>query len=72
MVLATVELDPAHPAGQREPKRDVALLLVDERGEWRLARPTKNMRDWIRAEVEKSEANTVNPSEANARTTSRP
>jgi len=47
VVLANVELDPAHRAGQNEPHREVALKVVKENGEWRLAKAAANIRKWI-------------------------
>ena len=52
VILAEVQLDPTHRAGKREPKREVVLMLVREDDEWRLAKPPKKMRDWIKNRVE--------------------
>jgi hypothetical protein len=50
-VAAEVVLDPAHRAAQREPKRDVVLMLVREHDQWRLARAPKPMRDWMQEKL---------------------
>ncbi len=47
-LAADVSLDPAHRAGRKEPSREVVLMVVSEQGSWRLARPPKAMRDWIK------------------------
>ena len=47
-LLAEVSLDPAQPAGQKQPQREVVLMLARERDEWRLAKAPKAMRDWIK------------------------
>jgi len=48
VLVADVALDPAHRAGRNEPSREVVLMVVSEQGSWRLARPPKNMRSWIK------------------------
>lgn len=47
-LAADVSLDPAHRAGRKEPSREVVLMVVSEQGSWRLARPPKTLRDWIK------------------------
>jgi|GEM_PF-1409725 len=51
VVLADVHLDPNQRAGKREPDREVALMLVREKGEWRLAKTPAKMRKWIKDRV---------------------
>ena len=53
-LLAEVSLDPTHKAGQREPQREVVLMLTREHDEWRLARAPKPMRNWVRDKVAQS------------------
>ena len=48
VLAADVSLDPAHRAGRKEPIREVVLMVVPEQGSWRLARPPKAMRSWIK------------------------
>lgn len=48
LAFAEVYLDPALAAGRKEPSREVALMLIREHDEWRIAQPTKIMREWIR------------------------
>jgi hypothetical protein len=45
--LAQVQLDPTLPAGQREPVRDVVLMIVRENEDWRFAHAPKQVREWI-------------------------
>lgn len=49
---AEVELDPTQKAGKREARRKVICMLVQEHGEWRLARAPKPLREWLRTKVE--------------------
>ncbi len=49
--LAEVRFDPQHPAGRKEPKREVVLLLTREQQQWRLARAPAKIRTWIRERV---------------------
>jgi len=55
-MLVEVSLDPTRRAGQRAPNREIVLMLSRERDEWRLARPPKAMREWIKKRVEESNA----------------
>lgn len=55
-LLVEVSLDPTRRAGQREPHRDIVLMLSRERDQWRLARPPKTMREWIKKHAEESTA----------------
>ena len=48
ILLVEVSLDPVRPAGQRDPLREIALMLSWERDDWRLARPPRAMREWIK------------------------
>jgi hypothetical protein len=47
-LLADVSLDPEHPAARNEPKREVALMIVREHDEWKLAKAPRAMREWLR------------------------
>lgn len=49
--LAEVRFDPQHPAGRKEPLREVILLLTKEQQQWRLARAPTKIRTWIRTRV---------------------
>jgi len=49
--LAEVCFDPQHPAGRKEPKREVVLLITNEQQQWRLARAPAKIRTWIRERV---------------------
>ena len=49
--LAEVRFDPQHPAGRKEPTREVILLLTKEQQQWRLARAPAKIRVWIRERV---------------------
>jgi hypothetical protein len=48
VLLVEVALDPAQKAGQREPRREIVMMLVREHDQWRLAGAPKPMRDWIK------------------------
>ncbi len=48
VLLVEVALDPAQKAGQREPVREIVMMLVREHDQWRLAGAPKPMRDWIK------------------------
>lgn len=47
-LLADVSLDPEHPAARDEPTREVALMIVREHDEWKLAKAPRAMREWLR------------------------
>ncbi len=49
--LADVTLDPMHRAGQREPNREVVLMILREHEQWRLASAPKPMRKWIKEQA---------------------
>jgi hypothetical protein len=67
-LAADVSLDPAHRAGKKEPSREVVLMVVSEQGSWRLARPPKAMRDWIKQRATiKDEMKTDPKTSANGR-----
>ncbi len=51
LVLAEVRLDADHPAAKGRPQREVVLMLVQEHGQWRIAKPPERMRDWIREQA---------------------
>lgn len=61
LVLAEVSLDPQHPAAKQNPTRELALMLVRERDQWRLASPPKPLRDWIRETVNRPSSLPANP-----------
>lgn len=48
VVFADVSLDPKHRAGEREPQREVALMLMREKGNWRLAKAPPKIRNWLK------------------------
>lgn len=48
VLLVEVALDEAARVGQREPLREIVLMLVKEHDQWRLAAAPKEMRDWIK------------------------
>ncbi len=50
-VFAEVQLDPNLPAGQREPHREVVLMVVREREEWRLGHAPKSVRTWLKERI---------------------
>lgn len=56
VVVADVNLDPAHPATRGQPRREVVLLVRREEAVWRLARPPRPLRTWARAQLESDEA----------------
>ncbi len=60
VVLADVALAPSHPAARSEPQRQVVLMIVEERDEWRLARAPKRVRAWV---TERAEAQLEPPTE---------
>ena len=69
VLLADLSLDPKHPAGQDQPKREAALLIVRERDEWCLTKAPKQVRDWVKAHfVSESAASpdAVTPSDPSA------
>lgn len=59
VVLADVQLNPDHPAGQREPRREVVLLIRRENERWWLARAPKQVRAWVRKQVDVDTADTA-------------
>ncbi|UCE58541.1 MAG: hypothetical protein JSU63_13985 [Phycisphaerales bacterium] len=50
-IFAQVQLDPTRLRGQTDAHRDVVLAIVQEHGDWRLARAPKAMREWIMEKV---------------------
>jgi len=48
VVFIEVSLDPEHPAGRRQPEREVVLLMVQENNGWRFGRAPKELRAWIK------------------------
>lgn len=61
VILADVSLDPAHPAGQREPNREAVLMLVREQGAWRLGRAPKPVRIWVKERVSPGNSDSTIP-----------
>lgn len=59
VMLADVQLDPSHPAGQRKPKREAVLMILKEQDQWRLARAPKTMREWIKKRVDAKKSSTT-------------
>jgi hypothetical protein len=55
LIFALVSLDPDHAAAKQSPTREVILMLVRERDQWRIANPPKPLRDWIRGTVKSRE-----------------
>lgn len=53
-LLAEVRFDPKRAAGRKEPARDVVLLLVQEKGAWKLSPAPKPVREWIREKAGKT------------------
>lgn len=51
VVLASVVFDPSLKATQKEPEREVVLLVIPEQGEWRVARAPKSIREWIHQQL---------------------
>lgn len=58
-ILADVALDPARPAGQREPNREVVLALIREQTAWRLASAPTALRTWMKERVHHREGDGV-------------
>ncbi len=56
--LAEVQFDPQHPAGRKEPTRQVVLLMGKEQGQWRLARAPAKVRSWVRDRVANADRDT--------------
>lgn len=50
-LFAEVTFDPARTSAARENPRQLALLVVPEQDQWRLARPPKQMKPWIREQL---------------------
>lgn len=48
VLLTDLSLDPKHPAGQDQPKREAALLIVHEREDWCLTKAPKQVREWVK------------------------
>jgi len=48
ILLTDLSLDPKHPAGQDQPEREAALLIVRERDQWCLTKAPKQVRDWVK------------------------
>lgn len=50
-LLADFTFDPADPPAQREPLRDVVWVVVKEQENWRLSKPPKAVKRWLREQV---------------------
>lgn len=53
--LAEVKFDPQHPAGRKQPTRQVVLLVGKEQDQWRLARAPAKVRSWARDRLASAE-----------------
>jgi len=51
-VCADVQLDADQIGRQHDPDRRVVLLIVREKDSWRLANPPRELRDWVREQVD--------------------
>lgn len=49
---ADVQLDAEQLGRQHDPDRRVVLLIVREQDSWRLANPPRELRDWVRGQVD--------------------
>lgn len=56
VIWADVSLDPTHRAGQREPRREVILMIIHEQEAWRLTRAPKALRNWVKEQIVPPEA----------------
>lgn len=50
-LFAEVAFDPARTSATQENPRQLALLVVPEKDQWRLARPPKQMKSWLREQL---------------------
>lgn len=50
-ILVDFSSDPAVVSRRREPLRDIVWLVVNEQGQWRLAKPPKKVKLWLRKEI---------------------
>ena len=50
-LLADFSFDAAHPSEQREPLRGVVWIIAKEQDNWRLAKPPKAVKRWLREQV---------------------
>lgn len=46
-----IDLDPSQPIGERQPTREIVLMLVREHDQWRFAQAPKAMREWVKSKV---------------------
>lgn len=51
-VFVEVSLDPAHRAAKDKPQREAILVMVREQNRWALLRAPKEVRNWLRSQVE--------------------
>ena len=61
VVCAAVHLDTSLLAGRRKPDRNVVVLVLQEQGEWRLARAPAKVRKWVKARLEASATTSDGP-----------
>lgn len=71
IVLAEVAFDPSQPAGRREPRREIVLILSREHDEWRFSRAPKEVRKWIKDHVMQAEDRIELPANESPRATGR-
>lgn len=50
-LFAEVEFDPTLRVGQKQPVREVVLMLTLEQERWRIAKAPRAMREWIKSNV---------------------
>lgn len=53
LLAADVSIDPNHRLARRtSPERDVILMLISEKGQWRLAEPPPRLKTWLRDRIQ--------------------
>jgi len=60
-LLAEVDFDATLKAGQKQPKREVVLMLMLEHDRWRLAKAPRSMREWIKSKTGAAESAPADP-----------
>ena len=63
-LLADFTFDPAETPAQREPLRGVVWVVVKEQDTWRLAKPPKAVKRWLREQVATSDEQTTSNTES--------
>lgn len=71
-LFVEVALDPERPAGKRQPLREIVLMLTRENEAWRIARPPKAMREWIKSRASQPADGTASPDSQLGPQTDRP